>query len=312
VVVTGVPWRTGWRYAERGFRHIYWDAGTMLAQLLGLACAAGIEARLFSRFPDRTVNALVGADSRSEFGVAVVALGGGTPVVSGGAAAPGHHDADGIEFPLVTAAQQAGDSDALGRAWPAGPAVSVSTPATASLDEVVLRRGSMRRMDPSGQLPADTLRAALTVALRGITVPHWVAVHAVEGLEPGLYRWPELDRPVLAGNLRDRLYDVSLEQGLARDAAFVVMAAADLTGVDDHGYRDLQLAAGLVEGRLHLMAYALGAAASGMTFRDSDLAGLLGAEVAGLLWTCVGVPAYRSQPGGQPGTATRIRMVTPR
>jgi hypothetical protein len=37
VVVTGVPWRTGWRYRERGYRHVYWDAGTMLAQLLALA-----------------------------------------------------------------------------------------------------------------------------------------------------------------------------------------------------------------------------------------------------------------------------------
>ena len=35
------PWRTGWRYAERGFRHIYWDAGTVLAQTLGLADSAG-------------------------------------------------------------------------------------------------------------------------------------------------------------------------------------------------------------------------------------------------------------------------------
>src|SRR6185295_16687519 len=32
LVVTGIPWRTGWRYRERGFRHVYWDAGTMLAQ----------------------------------------------------------------------------------------------------------------------------------------------------------------------------------------------------------------------------------------------------------------------------------------
>jgi hypothetical protein len=35
VVVTGVPWRTGWRYRERGYRHVYWDAGSMLAQLGG-------------------------------------------------------------------------------------------------------------------------------------------------------------------------------------------------------------------------------------------------------------------------------------
>lgn len=27
LVVSGIPWRTGWKYAERGFRHLYWDAG---------------------------------------------------------------------------------------------------------------------------------------------------------------------------------------------------------------------------------------------------------------------------------------------
>ena len=45
IVVTGVPWRTGWRYRERGFRHVYWDAGTMLAQLLAVADSAGHTAR---------------------------------------------------------------------------------------------------------------------------------------------------------------------------------------------------------------------------------------------------------------------------
>jgi len=37
VVVTGVPWRTGWKYRERGYRHVYWDAGTALSQLLAVA-----------------------------------------------------------------------------------------------------------------------------------------------------------------------------------------------------------------------------------------------------------------------------------
>jgi hypothetical protein len=32
LVLTGIPWRTGWRYLERGFRHLYWDAGAILAQ----------------------------------------------------------------------------------------------------------------------------------------------------------------------------------------------------------------------------------------------------------------------------------------
>ena len=42
IVVTGVPWRTGWKYRERGYRHVYWDAGTMLAQTLALADSAGV------------------------------------------------------------------------------------------------------------------------------------------------------------------------------------------------------------------------------------------------------------------------------
>ena len=78
LVVTGVPWRTGWKYAERGFRHIYWDAGTMLAQALALA---GRRPRLWTRFPDAEVTRLVGADGMHEFPVALVALGDGEPAI---------------------------------------------------------------------------------------------------------------------------------------------------------------------------------------------------------------------------------------
>ncbi len=67
-----------------------------------------------------------------------------------------------------------------------------------------------------------------------------------------------------------------------------------------------------MEGRLHLLAYALGASASGMTFADSLLPALLAQPLHGLLFTCVGVPEYPSAAGGMPGTPTAIRQVTPR
>ncbi len=44
-----------------------------------------------------------------------------------------------------------------------------------------------------------------------------------------------------------------------------------------------------------------------MTFYDSEIAGLLGEPLAGLLFTCVGVPAYRSRPGGPPGAPHAMR-----
>ena len=82
LVVTGVPWRTGWRYRERGYRHIYWDAGTMLSQVLAAAASAGVTAHLLSRFPDQAVAELVGADGVNEWPVAIVSLGVGTPTIS--------------------------------------------------------------------------------------------------------------------------------------------------------------------------------------------------------------------------------------
>ena len=109
-----------------------------------------------------------------------------------------------------------------------------------------------------------------------------------------------------AGNLREELLRVCWDQDLGRDAAFVVIGAVDLEALDDRGYREAQLDAGLVEGRLHLAAYALGIGASGMTFLDSMIAGLLGEPLAGLLFTCVGVPTYRNTSGGRPGEPASV------
>jgi SagB-type dehydrogenase family enzyme len=313
VVVTGVPWRTGWRYRERGFRHTYWDAGTMLAQLLAVARSAGLRPDLYTRFPDVPVSQLVGADRVHEWPVAVVSLGAGSPaLVASGTAVEGAVDASPVEFPLVTAAQHAGDLEALGQAWDAGPPQDVPLMSERPIDQVVLSRGSQRLMDPTQGLSENFLRTSMGVALRGIDVSHFVVVHDVEGLRPGVYRWPDLSSPVRAGEMREDLHRICLEQGLGSDAAFVAIGAADIGALDDRGYREAQLAAGLAEGRLHLLAYALGASASGMTFDDSEIPGLLGEGLDGLLFTCVGVPEYASAPGGMPGAPTGIRTVTPR
>src|SRR5262249_30942759 len=134
----------------------------------------------------------------------------------------------------------------------------------------------------------------------------------VEGVPPGVYRWPDLDAPINAGDQRDEMFRICLDQGLGRDAAFVVIGVTDVSGLDDHGYREEQLAAGIVEGRLHLLAYALGASASGMTFLDSEVPALVGSAVDTLIFTCVGVPEYRSSPGGRPGDPTEVGRMTPR
>ena len=313
IVLTGVPWRTGWRYRERGFRHVYWDAGTMLSQLLALAEGAGFPAELRTRFPDADVAELVGADGVHEWPVAVVSLAAGSPILKAtGPAQTGSVDADPVEFPLATAAQRAGDREIWGPAWEHGAPADVSSGSSRALDEVILARGSQRLMDGARGVPKDILMTAMAAAMRGIDVPHFVVVNDVAGIGPGVYRWPDVASPVRTGPMRDELYRACLEQDLGRDAAFVAIGAIDVGALDDRAYREAQLGAGIVEGRLHLLAYALGASASGMTFDDSLVPGLVGRPIDTLLFTCVGVPEYTSTSGGPPGAPVNIRLIAPR
>jgi nitroreductase len=312
IVVTGVPGRTGWKYAERGWRHVYWDAGTMLAQLLAAATSVGLEPSLRTEFPDAEVSRLVGADRTHEFPVALVSLGRGRPALTpGGDAAPG--ELTELEFPLVTSAQRAGDGETLGAAWPTG-AVVPDPPTSEPLDALILRRGSQRLMDRHRTVPRVTLEWSMTLALRGIDIPHWVVVHGVDDVEPGVYRWPDLSHPIRTGDLRDELERICLDQALGADAAYVVISATRGRELDDRSYRAAQIAAGIVEGRLHLAAFALGASATGMTFLDSEVPALIGeddSDTVVLLFTCVGVPEYRSRRGGLPGRPTTVEGRTP-
>ncbi|MBW3627534.1 MAG: SagB/ThcOx family dehydrogenase, partial [Actinobacteria bacterium] len=73
LVLTGIPWRTAWKYGERGLRHLYWDAGAMLANLLAVASAAGLPARVLTAFVDHEVSHLVGVEPPEEVPLAVVA-----------------------------------------------------------------------------------------------------------------------------------------------------------------------------------------------------------------------------------------------
>jgi SagB-type dehydrogenase family enzyme len=79
LVLTGILWRSAWKYQARAYRHLFWDAGTMLANLLSLAAAAGLEARVLTGFLDDEVNRIVGADGEREAALALLALGHDEP-----------------------------------------------------------------------------------------------------------------------------------------------------------------------------------------------------------------------------------------
>jgi hypothetical protein len=332
LVLTGVPWRTCWKYRERGFRHLWWDGGTMLAHVLAVTAEARLPARVELGFVDAEVATLVGADGVHELPLAVVGLRGRSALPPPEPVVRGHLADDPFEFPLVTAAYRAGELAAVGdvAAWreAAGglePAVApdpVEPPWDGALEDVVLRRGSTRRFDVGAVAPAAlvtkglpwaTAPAPLDVLPSGATLlEHLLLVNAVDGVRPGAYRVAGDGLVELGvGEVRDVGRYLCLGQRLGGDGALTAFHAAHLDRVTavlgDRGYRAALLEAGIVEGRLHLAAFGVGLGASGLTFFDDEVSRFFATSAAPMLVTAVGMPAYRSRPGGRPRQPVRMR-----
>jgi hypothetical protein len=215
LVLTGIPFRTCWKYGERGWRHLWWDAGALLANLLAAADAHGVPAQIVAGFPDTAVATLVGIDGVDEVPLALVRLGGGElRLPEPDALEPVVASADPVarrvlRFPLVVDAQMetALDVDAVAGWQQAALAVSKPAPSMVEpprdtdrddrVESVILRRGSTRlfhrQRAPSPLLEWGLAAAGRAVSLdaapAGTLLEHLVSVHDVAGSEAGGYRY---------------------------------------------------------------------------------------------------------------------------
>ena len=301
VVLTGILGRTGWKYLERGYRHVWWDAGTMLANLLALAAAAGLRPRLWTAFVDHELNDLLGVDGVGEAALAVLALGSGSSArpheqpVQRPSRNPGTR-----RFPLAEAAHVASslvEREAV-QSWRG--ALEGQEPALAydKLRRAIARRRSVRAY-ASGPLPRDGLAELLAWSEAPIpadaprAVRQLVTVAAVEGLEPGTYDANlRLMRSHDAATLRERVGFAAMEQEFPRLAAANVFQLVDLDDVvgqlGDRGYRWAQLEAGIRAGRLQVGAFMRGWGSSASTFYDDEVSRLLETPEAPMLMVAIG------------------------
>ena len=339
LVLTGLVWRTAWKYGERSWRHLYWDAGCVLANLLSVAEAHGLDPRILVGFDDQRVSRLVGIDGMDEMPLAVVALGpekgvelGPPPDLS-----PVSPEVDPVaphpfRLPLLVEAQNGSTLEAREVVPWRRAAVGVTSEAPVRVDPppaaaqegieaVILRRGSTRVMlresvvSEALQWPmaAASRAVPMDAAPRGTLLEHYANVHAVEGFRPGAYRWgPGVPELVAAlDSPREMSALLCLDQPLGGDSAYTVFHSAHLGPLIDllgsRGYRAAQLEAGIVSGRLALCAFALGLGATGLTFFDDLVSRFFETTSAPMLVTSVGVPGTVPAPSGRPGEPANLR-----
>jgi SagB-type dehydrogenase family enzyme len=323
LVATSTFWRNAWKYQARTYRHCWWDAGTLLANLLALAAATALPARVVLGFADEPVNRLLDLDVRREVALCLVPLGDGGPAPPPSPAAPPLGletlplSAEEVEYPAIGTAHEASSltSPEEAAAWRSSAPAPLSPPpgldvVATPIEAVILRRGSARAFTDE-PIDRTQLTTILGVATRGIPadahagVEPYLIVNAVDGMAPGTYFYDRragtltLLRP---GDFRYEAAHLGLGQDLPAQAAADVFWLVDLGPVvarlGSRGYRVAQLEAAIEGGKTYLAAYALGLGATGLTFFDDDVTAFFAPHAAGksvMFLMAVGHTARRSQ-----------------
>ncbi len=266
IVCTCTYWRNAWKYQARTYRHFGWDNGTLLANLLAVATALGLPARVVCGFVDGEVNRLLDVDPQREVAFSLVALGhaGALPPPPPEKISLLHLETVPLsrretDYPLMREMHAASSLASPGEAqsWRgqtpttnvsprAGPIVSLEPFSDAKMprdpiEQVIQRRGSTRKFARS-PITLAQLSTMLDRATRGVPADFldppgaqlndlYLIVHAAEGLSPGAYIFHR-SRGVLEclkqGNFRAEAGYLGLGQELPADAAVDIFFLADL------------------------------------------------------------------------------------
>jgi SagB-type dehydrogenase family enzyme len=312
LALTGIPWRTAWKYSERGYRHLFWDAGMIVANLLALATSVDEPVRVVTGFVDREVELLLGLDGQREFPLCLVPIGRSNGEVVASASSPPEAlslrtqplSRNEYEFQAITAANESGrfeTSEQVER-WRARRTVAGradhrrGTRGVAdTVEDVLRRRGSARRFG-TAPMPAEVFVDVLDRATGGVPTDYapdgshliepYLVVNRVEGLERGAYVWRGGELHLLReGDFRADAAFLCLDQRLGGTSAATMFLMTDLRATLDRlgarGYRAAQLEAGIVGGKTYLGTYAHRFGATGLTFYDDEVERFFSPEADG-------------------------------
>lgn len=330
VVLTGVFWRSAWRYEQRAYRRILLDSGHLLGNLVLSAARLGLVALPIGGFEDSAVEGALALEPAEEGALVVVPLfdpkdlevrpprgilAARGPVVPANVVPSDEgvmkalHLATRLKAPLIKAPGR----DEPGFAYQeraAGSVVALPAGTVSMKDQVekaILVRRSTRGFD-GGAFTLDHVAKLLHFAYQdpaagtidASLLETYVCWNKAEGGEPGVYYYRTRTHDLVLlnpGEKSSECHAICLGQELGRDAAAVLFHTADLPRAvaryGDRAYRYLHLDAGHLGQRLNLAALELGLGASGIGgFFDDHALRLLGLPPRSVIVypTCLGRP----------------------
>ena len=281
IVCADTFWRNSWKYQARAYRHSFWDSGTILANLLAIASARRVPAKLVLNFTDGVIDRLLGLNQHKEASICMVSLGNIPRASVNGSSPP-----DDIECDVEPLSKSEVDYSAIrdirtesslrderevedlrgptpspvmkepqGEFYPLTP-ITKEGLAVRPLEETISRRGSTRQFARES-ITFPQLSNILDVSTAGISTDFlepfgstlnqlYLIVNAVEGIPSGSYLFHR-DRKGLEqleeGDYRDKAGYLGLEQAIPADASVDVFFLADLNLIlERYGNRGYRMA----------------------------------------------------------------------
>ena len=302
LVLTSIFWREAWKYRDRAYRYCCLDIGHAWESVARAARELGCQPHAYGHFLEDRLKRALNANDDEEPMLIVALLGDGVsgrgsssePAWFGGEANP--LSSETTAYPLITAIHGAtsltGSIAPVRQSWPRVERTGdIRLPEPAEGGEryavVARRRRSALDFQPQATpMPFAVLSAILCDALVGHAcdfegdlggmpssrfVTLYLYVHAVEGLDRGVYRYEPNSHSLellLAGDQRVAAAGLSLGQQLAGNCAVAFSLVADLErATASHGeraYRYVHFEAGAVGQRLYVGAERLGWQATGI------------------------------------------------
>jgi len=270
IVCSANYWRNAWKYQARTYRHFGWDNGTLLANMLAMATARHLPAKVVTAFVDDQVNRLLDLDTEHEVAFSLVAIGKqGEPVRSSSVAietlqlqtvplsgserdyplmrethlALSFASADEVRKWQTSSTPQPASGTQAGQRIPLAP-LEDDEISKDPIEHIILRRGSTRQFS-NEPISFAQLSTVLERSSRGFPADFhrpghalfndmYLIVNAVDGLAPGAYYFDREERVLellKEGNFRAEARFLGLEQDLPGDAAANVFFMADLTRI---------------------------------------------------------------------------------
>ncbi|HKM75119.1 MAG TPA: SagB/ThcOx family dehydrogenase [Candidatus Bathyarchaeia archaeon] len=281
LVLTAIYWRNAWKYRARSYRHFYWDAGTITANLLATAISTNLKAKIILGFQDKSVSQLLGLDSSGEAALAIIPLGRDSESkvinektqtlteINHEYAPLSKKEIQYQEVLKIHSVSSLNSAEEVS-SWPRTcspkinpqkrgqfyPLQPLTERRQTTLSKTIVRRGSTRRFSREA-IPFSYLSTIIQAATGGVPtdfldtpdkalIETYLIVNAVDGLQSGSYYYDRENESLellKLGDFRDTAGYLCLEQDLGADGSVATFLMCNLNSIlDSYGNRGYRAA----------------------------------------------------------------------